>query len=68
MPGWIREGRIQYKEADTTKIITHCIVCGEPIRFGTVCSRCLRTQNMSGTETALKVSDPGGMWFLGNNE
>ncbi len=48
--GWIREGRIQYKELQhEEKMETlHCQQCGEAIAFGSLCSKCLRKSNISG--------------------
>ena len=47
--GWIREGRIQYKDLQTPTMETlHCQECGEPITFGTLCTKCLRKSNISG--------------------
>ncbi|MCI8634058.1 MAG: hypothetical protein HFJ05_00420 [Eubacterium sp.] len=47
--GWIREGRIQYKELQTPTVESlHCKECGEPISFGSLCSKCLRKSNISG--------------------
>ena len=47
--GWIREGRIQYKDVQTPTLETlHCTECGEPITFGSLCSKCLRKSNISG--------------------
>ena len=46
---WIREGRIQYKELQTPTVESlHCKECGEPISFGSLCSKCLRKSNISG--------------------
>jgi len=61
---WIREGRIQYKESETTKLSTNCMICGVPILFGTMCTKCLKAQTHSGSQSPLKVSEPGNMWFL----
>lgn len=48
--GWIREGRIEYKELHTPALINlHCQICGEPIQFGTLCSKCQRKSNTSGS-------------------
>lgn len=44
---WIREGRIEYKEDRLNKITLHCMQCGAPISFGTLCSKCLRAKNTS---------------------
>ncbi len=48
--GWIREGRIQYKElqAQPTMESLHCQNCGEAITFGSLCTKCLRQANVSG--------------------
>lgn len=57
--GWIREGRIEYKELNNPKIESiHCTKCGAPIRFGSLCSQCQRKSKMSGATTyALKDKD-----------
>lgn len=48
--GWIREGRIEYKELHTPALINlHCQHCGEPIQFGTLCSKCQRKANTKGS-------------------
>lgn len=48
--GWIREGRIEYKEFRTPVIETvFCQRCGEPIRFGNLCAQCQRQAKVSGT-------------------
>ena len=40
---WIKEGRIEYKEEGTRFLAAgHCEVCGNPIAFGTLCTRCKR--------------------------
>ena len=45
---WIREGRIEYKEAgDTTIAGVRCQRCGAPVTFGTLCSKCLKLMNGS---------------------
>ncbi len=51
--GWIREGRIQYKELHTSSIVSlHCQQCGEPIAFGTLCPKCQRKVSTSGSAVA----------------
>lgn len=57
--GWIREGRIEYKELNIPKIESvHCTKCGAPIRFGSLCSQCQKKSNMAGAATyALKDKD-----------
>ncbi len=42
---WIRQGRIQYKDDPTMKNVimgNYCQVCGSPISFGTICTRCMK--------------------------
>lgn len=47
--GWIREGRIEYKELNRPTVESlHCQECGEPITFGSLCTKCLRKANISG--------------------
>lgn len=62
---WIREGRIEYKKIDPKKtaVSTHCKACGEPISFGTLCTKCLKKQNMSG-HTKISRDDPGEMRYF----
>lgn len=50
--GWIREGRIQYKDLHIPTIESlHCQQCGEPIFFGTFCPKCQRKVSSSGSTT-----------------
>lgn len=38
---WIRDGRIEYKQEDTTKVLArHCARCGEIVAFGELCPTC----------------------------
>lgn len=60
---WIREGRIEYKPKELSSIRMHCVVCGAPVSFGTVCSKCLRQQNTSGHSKTLEL-DPSRMRYL----
>lgn len=54
--GWIREGRIEYKDVPTPTIESlHCKNCGTPIQFGNLCSKCQRLANTTGT-TGVKTS------------
>lgn len=47
--GWIREGRIEYKELNTPSLKNLCCQkCGKPISFGSQCTDCLRQANVSG--------------------
>jgi hypothetical protein len=43
--GWIKEGRIEYKERVEKIKSLHCLSCGEPITFGSYCQRCFKLQN-----------------------
>lgn len=45
--GWIREGRIEYKDKVAQQTIEglHCRSCGVSITFGVYCSKCMKTQN-----------------------
>ena len=45
--GWIREGRIEYKEKDASNSIVglHCQQCGAPVTFGSLCPKCLKSSN-----------------------
>lgn len=44
---WIKEGRIEYKEnGDIKALVTlHCENCGAPVKFGTLCTKCLKMMN-----------------------
>jgi len=69
---WIKEGRIEYKElAPGQRTINNnmrCNKCGEPITFGTVCTKCLRTlsKNIHGYDMQ-KIHEDDRMRFLDNN-
>lgn len=54
---WIREGRIEYKDDHLNTITMKCAKCGAPIQFGTLCSQCLRQQNLSGHSTHQQMDD-----------
>ena len=60
---WIREGRIEYKSKELSTIKMHCVICGAPVAFGTVCSKCLRQQNNYGNSKTLEL-DPSRMRYL----
>lgn len=69
---WIREGRIEYKDDGSGKHIVvqnNCTRCGAPVKFGTVCSKCLKAMNRNiqgfGTQQA-----PGDdrMYYLDNDK
>lgn len=51
---WIREGRIEYKDQKLNTITMHCISCGAPITFGSMCAKCLRQKNTSGHSAPLE--------------
>lgn len=56
--GWIREGRIEYKDLQTPTIESmHCQECGEPIRFGNLCSKCQRKANTTGSASTTSGLD-----------
>ncbi len=48
--GWIREGRIEYKELHNPTLKNlNCQECGKSITFGSLCTDCLRKANVSGS-------------------
>jgi len=61
---WIREGRIQYKEDSLNNITLHCQICGTQILFGTVCTKCMKTQNVSGNSALQPAFENGNMRHL----
>ena len=61
---WIREGRIQYKEDSLNNITIQCQICGVPITFGTMCPKCLKAQNVSGSSSIHPAFDVGNMRHL----
>ena len=55
---WIREGRLEYKEAAGKMENLHCMRCGKPITFGSLCPECSRAQTVgSGYEIKKKDTD-----------
>lgn len=56
---WIKEGRIEYKETNpSSKISTlRCQRCGEPVAFGSFCTKCLRYMN--GNKVYSTGANPG---------
>lgn len=62
--GWIREGRIQYKETNSQQVTMHCQLCGTPVAFGTLCSKCLKEKNLSGSIGFGNKTDSGNMRHL----
>lgn len=69
--GWIKEGRIEYKETPNgektlnNKLV--CEACGAPVTFGTLCSKCLKlfNQDMKGYSMQ-PVTREERMRFLSN--
>ena len=61
---WIREGRIQYKEDSLNNITLHCQICGTQILFGTVCTKCMKSQNVSGSSALQPALENGNMRHL----
>ena len=44
--GWIKEGRIEYKERGAKTIMSSfCQRCGAEVTFGTLCQKCLKEMN-----------------------
>ena len=39
--GWIREGRLEYKDEELRIKALHCERCGKPIQFGLLCQDCI---------------------------
>ena len=68
--GWIKEGRIEYKEMPagqrTLNNHLHCERCGAPVSFGTLCTKCLKllNKNMHGYDLQKPQQDDDRMFFL----
>lgn len=68
--GWIKEGRIEYKETPNGQrtINNHlsCERCGSPVTFGTLCPKCLKllNKNMHGYDLQKPQKDDDRMFFL----
>lgn len=60
---WIREGRIEYKDKRLNTLRMHCLKCGAPITFGTLCPKCMRQQDTSGYTKHMET-DPSRMRYL----
>lgn len=45
--GWIREGRIEYREKEAHIVGTRCQRCGKSITFGSMCRDCMRLINLN---------------------
>ena len=71
--GWIKEGRIEYKEtAAGAKALNNklkCERCGAPVTFGTVCPKCLKLMNNNVKGYGLQQTTQGDdrMFFLDEN-
>lgn len=72
--GWIKEGRIEYKEtANGERSINNhlsCERCGAPVTFGTLCPKCLKlmNKNMHGYDLQKPQQDDDRMFFLNQNK
>lgn len=69
--GWIKEGRIEYKELPSgEKTLNNtlvCEACGAPVTFGSLCRKCLKllNRNMQGYGMQTLTSEER-MHFLNN--
>ncbi len=62
---WIREGRIEYREDSSDAIANlHCQRCGAPIRFGSLCPKCLRNSHSPKVVGAMPEMGDTKMHFL----
>ena len=71
--GWIKEGRIEYKETpDGLRTINNnlrCESCGAPVTFGTLCPKCLKNMNKNIHGYDLnKPQDDDRMFFLNQDK
>ena len=68
---WIREGRIEYRQNPEQGTISgmHCLRCGAPVTFGTLCPKCLKllNGNIKGYEGKQSKAEDDRMRFLDNN-
>lgn len=49
---WIKDGRLEYKDGKKKQFTgLFCQKCGASITFGTICTECKRSMNISGTYT-----------------
>lgn len=56
--GWIREGRLEYKELEQTMKNLYCEKCGKAIQFGSLCPECNRAlYGVQGGFETLKVAN-----------
>lgn len=64
---WIREGRIEYCIDDPSANVSslHCLRCGAPVNFGTLCPKCLKVLNGNkGFSSDNNPSEDSRMRFL----
>lgn len=67
--GWIREGRIQYKDERLSQsIVLYCQICNAPIPFGSLCTKCAQSRNRAGQAAFTFKDVEGNMRFLNNND
>ena len=71
--GWIREGRIEYKDDSEGKRTIHnlsCERCGAPVTFGTLCPKCLKllNKNMQGYDLQKPLHDDDRMFYLNKDD
>lgn len=63
--GWIKEGRIEYKEEMKPSIESlRCAECGEPITFGTYCQKCFKIKNTTKGTFVIQKNGDDRMRFL----
>ena len=69
--GWIQEGRIEYKETSVGKRALNnnfkCEICGAPVTFGTLCTKCLKQMNkehIHGYDMSKPSPEDDRMFFL----
>lgn len=61
---WIRDGRIEYRDEHLNSIVsTHCRICGTPISFGSLCSKCMKKNNTS-VHSKIPTTNRGEMRFI----
>lgn len=65
---WIREGRIEYKDNHLNTISMHCVKCGAPITFGTLCTKCLRLQGSTGYSAGPGKAEDSRMRYLDDSK
>ena len=68
--GWIKEGRIEYKEQVEKNISAiFCSRCGAKVNFGTLCQKCLKMMNGENREgfAMLTKAEEGKMRFMDND-